>query len=82
MPYELLIQDSFSAAHNLREYQGKCERLHGHNWRVDLRLEANHLDNQGMILDFNEGKRILAEALDPVEHAYLHEVAPFVELNH
>jgi len=81
MPYELLIQDHFSAAHNLREYRGKCERLHGHNWRVDLRLEADHLNHQGMVLDFNEGKRILAEALDPFDHAYLNEVPPFDELN-
>jgi len=81
MPYELLIQDCFSAAHNLREYQGKCERLHGHNWRVDLRLEADHLDSQGMVLDFHEAKRILAEALNPFDHAYLNEVPPFDELN-
>ena len=81
MPYELLIQDSFSAAHNLREYQGKCERLHGHNWRVDLRLEADHLDHHGMILDFKEGKRMLAEALGPFDHAYLNEVPPFDQLN-
>ncbi|HUU90564.1 MAG TPA: 6-carboxytetrahydropterin synthase QueD [Phycisphaerae bacterium] len=81
MPYELLIQDSFSAAHNLREYQGKCERLHGHNWRVDLRLEADHLNHQGMILDFKEGKQILAAALDPFDHAHLNEIPPFDQLN-
>lgn len=81
MPYELLIQDWFSAAHNLREYKGKCEKLHGHNWRVDVRLESDRLDNQGMVLDFKEGKRILAEALDPFDHAYLNEVPPFDGLN-
>ena len=81
MPYELLIQDSFSAAHHLREYQGECERLHGQNWRVDLRPEADHLNTQGMVLDFREAKRILAEALDPFDHAYLNEVPPFDELN-
>ncbi len=81
MPYELLIQDWFSAAHNLREYKGKCEKLHGHNWRVDLRLEGDRLDNTGMVLDFKEGKRILAEALEPFDHAYLNEVPPFDRLN-
>ncbi len=81
MPYELLIQEWFSAAHNLREYEGKCEKLHGHNWRVDVRLAGDHLDNQGMVLDFKEGKRILAEALEPFDHAYLNEVPPFDGLN-
>lgn len=81
MPYELLIQEWFSAAHNLREYEGKCEKLHGHNWRVDVRLEGDRLDNQGMVLDFKEGKRILVEALEPFDHAYLNEVPPFDGLN-
>ena len=81
MPYELLIQDRFSAAHNLREYQGKCERLHGHNWQVDLHLEGDRLNDKGMILDFSEGKRILAEALTPFDHAYLNEVPPFDQIN-
>ena len=81
MPYELLIRDWFSAAHNLREYEGNCEKLHGHNWRVDVRLESDRLDNQGMVLDFKEGKRILAEALEPFDHAYLNEVPPFDGLN-
>ncbi len=81
MPFELLIQDQFSAAHNLREYKGKCEKLHGHNWRVDLRLEGDRLDNKGMVLDFKEGKRILAEALEPFDHTYLNEVPPFDRLN-
>lgn len=81
MAYELLIQSEFSAAHNLREYKGKCEKLHGHNWRVDLRLAGDRLDDNGMLLDFNDGKRILAEALDPFDHAYLNEVAPFDQIN-
>lgn len=81
MPYELLIRDWFSAAHNLREYEGNCEKLHGNNWRVDVRLEGHRLDNQGMVLDFKEGKRILAEALEPFDHAYLNEVPPFDGLN-
>jgi len=79
--YELLIQSHFSAAHNLREYRGECERLHGHNWRVEVRLEAAGLDDDGMVLDFKEGKRILAETLEPFDHAYLNEVPPFDRIN-
>ena len=81
MAYELLVQAEFSAAHNLREYKGKCERLHGHNWHVDLYLAGETLNQEGMLLDFQEAKRILGQALEPFDHAYLNEVAPFDRLN-
>jgi 6-pyruvoyltetrahydropterin/6-carboxytetrahydropterin synthase len=81
MPYELTIRSQFSAAHNLRAYKGKCEHLHGHNWGVDLMLVGDVLNPEGMLLDFNEGKRILAEVLDRFDHAYLNEVAPFQDMN-
>ncbi|MBE3098348.1 MAG: 6-carboxytetrahydropterin synthase QueD [Planctomycetes bacterium] len=80
MSYELFVTAEFSAAHNLRNYKGKCERLHGHNWRVDLRLRGG-LNREGMVLDFVEVKRILAEVLDPFDHAYLNETPPFDRLN-
>jgi 6-pyruvoyltetrahydropterin/6-carboxytetrahydropterin synthase len=81
MPYELSVSGEFSAAHNLREYRGKCERLHGHNWRVELRLAGDTLNAEGMLLDFVKAKRILTEVLDPFDHAYLNERAPFDKLN-
>jgi len=80
MAYELFITADFSAAHNLREYKGKCERLHGHNWRVDLRLAGDHLDAEGLLLDFTEAKRILGEVLERFDHRYLNEVEPFDRL--
>ncbi|HUX01262.1 MAG: 6-carboxytetrahydropterin synthase QueD [Phycisphaerae bacterium] len=80
MPYELFIQADFSAAHALREYKGKCERLHGHNWRVDLRLGGDRLDAGGMLLDFTDAKRILGEVLEPFDHRHLNEVPPFDRL--
>jgi len=80
MPYELFITVDFSAAHQLREYKGKCERLHGHNWRVDLRLAGDRLDAEGLLLDFTEAKRILGEVLDRFDHRYLNEVEPFDRL--
>ena len=80
MPYKLFITAEFSAAHNLRHYKGKCERLHGHNWRVDLRLAGRRLNKEGMLLDFVEAKRILAEVLDPLDHTYLNEVPPLDRL--
>ena len=80
MAYELFITADFSAAHNLREYKGKCERLHGHNWRIDLRLAGDHLDAEGLLLDFTEAKRILGEVLERFDHRYLNEVEPFDRL--
>jgi len=79
--YELLVRDHISAAHNLRRYKGKCERLHGHNWRIDLRLAGDGLDEEGMLLDFTRAKRILSEVLDDLDHAYLNDVPPFDEIN-
>jgi len=79
--YELLVHDHISAAHNLRRYKGKCERLHGHNWRVDLRLAGDGLDDKGMLLDFTHAKRILSEVLDDLDHVYLNDVPPFDEIN-
>ena len=81
MPYELFVTTEFSAAHNLRHYKGKCERLHGHNWRVDLRLAGSRLNKEGMLLDFVEVKRILDEVLAPFDHAYLNEVPPLDRLD-
>ena len=81
MTYELRVQSEFSAAHHLRDHEGKCERLHGHNWRVDLYLTGQRLGPQGMLLDFTDAKRILREVLDPFDHQYLNEVAPFDRLN-
>jgi len=80
MPYELFITADFSAAHNLREYKGKCEHLHGHNWRIDLRLAGDRLDAEGLLLDFTEAKRILGEVLERFDHRYLNEVEPFDRL--
>jgi 6-pyruvoyltetrahydropterin/6-carboxytetrahydropterin synthase len=81
MPYELFVQGEFSAAHNLRAYQGKCEHLHGHNWRVDLRLAGDAVGEDGLLLDFRDAKDILRDVLDRFDHAYLNEVPPFDRLN-
>jgi len=79
--YELKIETHFSAAHNLRDYVGKCERLHGHNYRVELVLGSAELGGGGMVMDFHDAKRVAADVLDRLDHAYLNEVPPFDELN-
>ncbi|MHC4592416.1 MAG: 6-carboxytetrahydropterin synthase QueD [Planctomycetota bacterium] len=79
--YELTVEDTFAAAHNLREYHGDCERLHGHNWRVRVRLSAGELDDLGMVADFRDVKAALGEVLATLDHEYLNEVAPFDSVN-
>lgn len=82
MPYELIIKADFGAAHHLRQYKGKCERLHGHNWKLDVVVEGGPgLNDEGMVLDFGDAKRAIAEVLDRFDHYYLNEQPPFDELN-
>ncbi len=75
--YELRVESGFAAAHRLRGYQGDCEQLHGHNWKVEVRLSADRLDECGLALDFRELKSALREVLDTLDHKYLNELEPF-----
>jgi 6-pyruvoyltetrahydropterin/6-carboxytetrahydropterin synthase len=79
--YELKVIGRFAAAHNLREFYGKCEDLHGHNWLVEAVVEAPDLDAAGLVLDFGVIKKLLNEALDRLDHKYLNEIEPFKTLN-
>jgi len=79
--YELSIEDHFSAAHNLRNYKGKCENLHGHNYRVQVYIRGEKLDKSGLLADFVELKKALKKVLDKLDHQYLNEVPPFTKLN-
>lgn len=79
--YKLAIDTNFSSAHNLREYGGACERLHGHNWAVRVTVEAEKLDNLGMVLDFKLLKEKTEKVVEGLDHRYLNEVPPFNEKN-
>lgn len=79
--YELVIESKFAAAHQLRNYKGRCENLHGHNWRVTVHVTAEKLNEIGLAMDFADLKRITREQLDQLEHVYLNEVFPFTEIN-
>lgn len=79
--YELTIISSFSSAHNLRGYEGACENLHGHNWRVEARVVAAELDPVEMVIDFKRLKAETNKILDGLDHRYLNEVPPFDRLN-
>jgi len=79
--FELVVETDFSAAHNLREYKGQCEKLHGHNWKVQVVLKAEKLDKLGMVMDFREAKRVIGEIMNKFDHTYLNELADFKVLN-
>lgn len=79
--FELMVESSFAAAHRLRNYQGKCETLHGHNWRVAVAVEATVLNDIGIALDFHDLKAALQQALEPLDHACLNDIEPFTAVN-
>lgn len=75
--YELTVVSTFSSAHNLRGYEGACENLHGHNWKVEATIVSSGLDRLGMVMDFKKLKESVARILDSLDHRYLNEVPPF-----
>jgi len=79
--YEIFIKDSFSAAHQIREYSGDCENLHGHNWNVKVYVKTEKLDNLGIGIDFRILKEKVKEVLRLVDHKDLSKVKPFDEQN-
>ena len=79
--YEVKIITDFAAAHNLRNFRGKCENLHGHNWKVEVVLRGNRLDESGVLVDFAEVKRVTREILGEIDHQYLNDLPFFRENN-
>ena len=79
--YEIKIQSDFSAAHNLRNYNGKCENLHGHNWKVEAVFSYKSLDKDGLAVDFREVKAVLKTILEKLDHSYLNKAGIFKKLN-
>ena len=75
--YRLKVKSEFSAAHNLREYRGKCEALHGHNWKVEVVIAAVETDAQGFVIDFHEIKEKLKRVLEQLDHGYLNKISYF-----
>jgi len=79
--YQVSIEQHFDAAHFLRGYRGKCEALHGHRFRVVVRVEASKVDDIGLAYDFVELKRQLGDILSRFDHTCLNEVPPFDKVN-
>jgi 6-pyruvoyltetrahydropterin/6-carboxytetrahydropterin synthase len=79
--YQISVEQHFDAAHALRGYRGKCEALHGHRFRVVVRIESPGLDDIGLAYDFSELKKHLAGVITKFDHVCLNDVPPFDKLN-
>lgn len=79
--YEVSVEETFSAAHQLRNYRGKCENLHGHNYRVLLVASGPALDETGLLYDFAPLKRALRAVVRTLDHTFLNQMPPFDTLN-
>jgi 6-pyruvoyltetrahydropterin/6-carboxytetrahydropterin synthase len=79
--YEVSVDESFAAAHNLRGYKGKCEDLHGHNYKVRVTLAGPELDSVGLLYDFVHLKQVIQGVIRSLDHKYLNELPPFTAIN-
>ncbi|MBL7155747.1 MAG: 6-carboxytetrahydropterin synthase QueD [Candidatus Omnitrophica bacterium] len=79
--YEIKVREEFSGAHNLRNYKGKCEELHGHNWKIEVAVTSGTLDKKGMVMDFNDLKKFLRNIISSFDHKYLNDLAYFKKEN-
>jgi 6-pyruvoyltetrahydropterin/6-carboxytetrahydropterin synthase len=79
--YELKIVTDFAAAHRLNNFNGKCESLHGHNWKVEVFLKGDRLNEAGLVQDFGVVKARTREVLAEFDHQYLNELPAFSQQN-
>ncbi len=79
--YEVTIEASFSSGHYLRNYHGKCENPHGHNYKVLVTLAGHDLDETGLLLDFKELKQLLRPIVEYLDHRMINDLEPFTTLN-
>ena len=79
--YELTVETGFASAHQLRGYKGKCENMHGHNWKVQISVTAERLNEIDIGIDFHDLKRMAEEVIAPLDHAFLNDIFPFTEKN-
>jgi 6-pyruvoyltetrahydropterin/6-carboxytetrahydropterin synthase len=81
MKYKLSVTRSFSSAHCLREYKGRCENLHGHNWKIRAAFYGTELDDTGVLIDFTDIKMHLNKIINYLDHKFLNEIVPFDRIN-
>ena len=79
--YEISIEDTFDAAHCIREYHGNCERLHGHTYKAKAVFQCASLDKIGIALDFRKAKELLKSATNYMDHQYINDLPEFLDQN-
>ena len=79
--FEVTVEDTFSSGHFLRNYRGKCENPHGHNYKVRVTLAGRELDKAGLLLDFRELKDVLKPVIEYLDHQMINNLEPFTVLN-
>ncbi|WP_094602935.1 hypothetical protein SPSIL_025700 [Sporomusa silvacetica DSM 10669] len=79
--YELTILAEFEAAHQLPDYPGKCCRLHGHNWKVEVTVAGHELNHLGMVMDFKDLKAEVGKVIDMLDHYFLNDLPAFKTMN-
>ena len=79
--FELTVEREFASGHYLRNYKGKCENPHGHNYKVRVTLVGRELDQAGLLLDFTLLKQVMRPVIERLDHCMLNEIEPFIELN-
>ena len=79
--FEVFVEHTFAAGHALRNYHGKCENVHGHNYRVQVRVEGPDLNDAGLLVDFVELKKVLRQTSEYFDHRFINDLKPFDQLN-
>jgi len=79
--FEVTVEDGFAAGHYLRNYKGKCEKPHGHNYKVRVTLAGAELDRAGLLLDFKDLKDVMKHVIDRLDHEMINDLEPFTVLN-
>jgi 6-pyruvoyltetrahydropterin/6-carboxytetrahydropterin synthase len=79
--FEVSVEKTFAAGHALRNYHGKCENVHGHNYRVLVTIQGHELDSIGLLVDFVEVKKLMNHVIDRLDHQFINDVQPFDVLN-
>jgi len=79
--FQVSVEETFSAGHALRGYKGKCENLHGHNYRVRVTLEGPELDETGLLADFTIVKQVIREVMGRLDHQFINDLEPFKVIN-
>jgi len=79
--FEVTVEAGFSSGHYLRNYKGKCENPHGHNYKVRVTLAGTELDPAGLLLDFKLLKQLLRPIIDRIDHQMINDIEPFTVLN-